>query len=126
MFITTLRIHELRQSAARHTTTAHPTRQQVADAIKALDGVARTSVSLETRGESFMVVGGGDGGRYIVFAVISGVMHDLLSWDDPRPVRMVCGGQDAEYPGYLCVQLDAALAAAKGGSGQGIHRARGP
>lgn len=62
-----------------------------------------------------MAIGGGDQGRYIVYATPDNkVFHKLINPQAPRgKCLMVAGGQRGDYDLELCVGLSEALRAAK-------------
>jgi hypothetical protein len=57
----------------------NPNWQQIETAIRDLDGNIKTLVSLKTDDESYMMIGGGNSGKYIVTATLDNeVFHSLL------------------------------------------------
>ena len=57
----------------------HPNWQQIKTAICNLDGKSKTLVSLETDDQSYMMIGGGNDGQYIVTATLDNeIFYSLL------------------------------------------------
>lgn len=107
-----------------HREIAHPDWAQIEAAIRALDGDARTEVALGASNENpadtpHMMIGGGNEGRYIVYATYDGRrLFDLLragagSNTDDEDTKVVAGGQEGIYHAREVVDLATALAAAQ-------------
>ena len=84
-------------------------------AIRRLDGETETIALVARRGPSYLRVGGGRDGRYVVHATFDNrTFHHLV---DPAAgegtIALRVGGDDWEYPVRRCVGLKAALQAAK-------------
>lgn len=88
--------------------------QQIEAAINQLDGHHKTLVTLEADGENHMAVGGGKG-QYIVYLTFDNErFHYVIEPSKPDvDENLVVGGQEGIYPAKLCVDIDAALKAAK-------------
>ncbi|NEP59930.1 MAG: hypothetical protein F6K31_23480 [Symploca sp. SIO2G7] len=88
--------------------------QQIEAAINQLDGYHKTLVTLETDRETHMAVGGGKG-KYVVYLTFDNEQFHYIiepSKSDEDETLTV-GGQEGIYPAKLCIDLDAALKAAK-------------
>ena len=107
-----------------HREIAHPDWEQIEAAIRALDGDARTDVALGTNNENpadtpHMMIGGGNEGRYIVYATYDGRrMFNLLrsaagADSADEDMRVVAGGQEGIYSAGNVVDLATALVAAR-------------
>jgi hypothetical protein len=107
-----------------HREIAHPDWARIEAAIRALDGDARTDVVLGASNENpadtpHMMIGGGNEGRYIVYATYDGRrLFDLLRSDagsesDDEDMRVVAGGQEGIFSASNVVDLATALAAAR-------------
>lgn len=103
---------------------AHPDWEQIEAAIRALDGDTRTDVALRASNENpadtpHMMIGGGNEGRYVVYATYDGRrLFDLLRADadsdsDDEDMRVVAGGQEGIFHAREVVDLTTALAAAR-------------
>ena len=95
----------------------HPAWTDIESAIRRLDG---DSCSLLILGIGpppvpHMAIGGGDQGRYIVYATLDNIVfHKLVNPQaPPGKCLMVAGGQRGDYDLQLCVGLTEALQAAR-------------
>lgn len=128
MFVTHLDYDEWAAEVLRpgylHREMAHPDWEQIEAAIRALDGDARTDVALRASNENpadtpHMMIGGGNDGRYIVYATYDGRrLFDLHRSDagsptDEEDMRVVAGGQEGIYHAREVVDLATALVAAR-------------
>jgi hypothetical protein len=128
MFVTHLDYDEWAAEVVRpgylHREMAHPGWAQIEAAIRALDGNARTEVALGTSNENpadtpHMMIGGGNEGRYVVYATYDGRrLFDLLragagADPDDDDMRVVVGGQEGIYHAREVVDLAAVLLAAR-------------
>lgn len=96
-----------------------PSWDEIARAIRALDGAARNDLYLCPDADdpgTYLCVGGGDG-RYVVAGAIAIDSEFPTLVDADRPATpmevVVVGGQAGRYPANWVVGLDAALAAAR-------------
>lgn len=107
-----------------HREMAHPDWEQIEATIRALDGDARTDVVLRASNENpadtpHMMIGGGNEGRYVVYATYDGRrlfdLHrsDAGSRTDEEDMRVVAGGQEGIYHAREVVDLATVLAAAR-------------
>jgi Immunity protein Imm1 len=83
-------------------------------AIKSLDGQTKTLATLETDGETHMLIGGGQG-KYVVYATFDNeIFYSLI---DPsksdQDESVVVGGQKGLYPAKFCVDLETVLQSAQ-------------
>jgi Immunity protein Imm1 len=90
---------------------AHPSPEDIEAAIKALDGMHRTTVN----DDAHLAVGGGTGGQYVVYATFDNARFFMLmsSEQSECKVLLFIGGQEGDYPKSIVVDLPLALAAAK-------------
>jgi len=93
----------------------NPTWQQIEAAIDELDGKTRTLVTMGIDEDTYMSIGGGEGGKYIVTVTFDNIeFYNLV--DRARSSgteKQVVGGQLGMYPATICVGLQTALLAAK-------------
>lgn len=93
-----------------------PTRTDVVDAIRRLDGQTYTQVYLEGQDRT-MTVGGGNDGLYNVFIAIEVdcEFYNLLNPDalPTSQLMLVTGGQAGIFPASHCVELRIAIKAAE-------------
>lgn len=82
--------------------------------LKELDGRRKTLVMLRNDDNANLVVGGGDGGRYIVYATFDNHSFQILSRDanSSLTVSLNAGGQVGEYPERWVVGIEDAMQAA--------------
>jgi hypothetical protein len=101
-----------------------PSIEQIKKMIERLDGRRFTMVILETHDEAHMAIGGGDNGRYIVYATFdNNLFYNLLSSKNSgNMVTLFIGGQEGEYPADTVVDFKSALAAATTYAESGILR----
>lgn len=99
------------------TVLEHPAWTEIENAIRRLDGDSCSLLILEIGPPPVphMAIGGGDQGRYIVYATLDNVkFHTLINPHAPSgKCLMVAGGQRGDYDLQLCVGLTEALQAAK-------------
>ncbi|MBD2083530.1 Imm1 family immunity protein [Trichocoleus sp. ST-U3] len=84
-------------------------------AIRELDGKSRTLVTLGADDETYMSIGGGKGGKYIVTVTFDNLnFHVLIEPSKPDETeKLVVGGQEGIYPAKMCVDLLRCLLAAR-------------
>lgn len=93
----------------------NPTWEQIEAAICELDGQTRTLVTLGADEETYMTVGGGEGGKYIVSVTFDNIEF-YSSVDRSLGLQvetLVVGGQLGDYPAKALADLQIALLAAK-------------
>ena len=93
----------------------NPTWQQTEAAIDELDGKTRTLVTLGIDEDTYMSIGGGEGGKYIVTVTFDNIeFYNLVDRARSSATeKQVVGGQLGTYPATICVSLQTALLAAK-------------
>ncbi|MBC6479708.1 MAG: hypothetical protein GDA56_19925 [Hormoscilla sp. GM7CHS1pb] len=93
----------------------NPTWQQIESAICELDGKTKTLVTLGADEETYMTIGGGEGGKYIVSVTFDNI--DFYNSVDrslgSKMEKLVVGGQLGNYPAKISVDLQTALLAAQ-------------
>ena len=93
----------------------NPTWHQIEIAIRELDGKSKTSVTLGADEETYMSIGSGQSGQYVVTVTFDNIkfytLVDLSKSDEIQP--LVVGGQESEYPAKMCVDLLRCLLAAR-------------
>lgn len=93
----------------------NPNWHQIETAIRELDGKSKTLVTLGADDETYMSIGGGQSGNYIVTVTFDNIkfyaLVDLAKSDEIQP--LVVGGQESEYPAKMCVDLLRCLLAAR-------------
>jgi hypothetical protein len=84
-------------------------------AIRDLDGKSKTLVTLGVDDETYMTIGGGESGKYIVSVTFDNLsfhnLVDLSKLDETE--KLVIGGQEGIYPAKMCVDLLRCLLAAR-------------
>jgi len=84
--------------------------------IRELDGERKTLVMLAADADAHMGIGGGENGRYVVYATYDN--DEFFNLIDPDAsasedkVMLFIGGQEGDYSRKHCVSLDIALQAA--------------
>lgn len=84
-------------------------------AIRELDGKSKTLVTLKSDDETYMNIGGGKSGKYVVNATFNNKVFDVLvdlSKSDEIETLLV-GGEEKNYPVKMCVDLLHTLLAAR-------------
>lgn len=126
MYIETLSFEDWQGIHNRGEIITDPTLEQVEAALRDLDGSRRTLVTLQAPDGSYLAIGGGNDGRYVVSATISsGTMggEEIFNLTSPYDAEqrsetltrcwVVTGGQGADYPRRETVELERALHAAR-------------
>lgn len=93
----------------------NPTWQQIEKAICELDGKTKTLITLGIDDETYMSIGGGSSGKYIVNVTFDNIsFHNLIDLSKTQTIeKLVVGGQEGNYSTQICVDLQMALLAAK-------------
>jgi len=88
---------------------------EVKQAIDRLDGVNKTAVVLKLDDNNLMIVGGGENGKYIVFAKVDGKNYYMANKFDiaKDPMTITVAKQKGKYPSRRCLNLDMVLESAK-------------
>jgi hypothetical protein len=93
----------------------NPEWSQIEVAIRELDGKSKTLVTLGADDETYMTIGGGESGKYVVSVTFDNIsFHNLvdLSKSD-KTEKLVIGGQEGIYPAKICVDMLRCLLAAR-------------
>ena len=93
----------------------NPDWSQIEAAIHELDGKSKTLVTLGVDEETYMTVGGGESGKYVVSVTFDNIsFHNLVDLSKPDATeKLVVGGQEGIYPAKMCVDLLRCLLAAR-------------
>jgi hypothetical protein len=93
----------------------NPDWNQIEAAIRKLDGKSQTLVTLGVDDETYMTVGGGGAGKYVVSVTFDNIsFHNLVDLSKPDETeKLVIGGQEGIYPAKMCVDLLPCLLAAR-------------
>jgi hypothetical protein len=93
----------------------NPDWSQIEVAIRELDGKSKTLVTLGVDDETYMTIGGGEAGKYVVSVTFDNVsFHNLVDLSKPDSTeKLVIGGQEGIYPAKMCVDLLRCLLAAR-------------
>jgi len=89
--------------------------RQIEQGIRELNGTTKTLVTLGEDDECYMSIGDGKSGKYIVNITCDKVsFHNLVAPSKPEVLeKLVVGGQEGNYSGRMCVNLETALLAAQ-------------
>lgn len=114
MFISKLSVEDWQGNQNRGSVQPVKAWTQIEAAISQLDGHHKTLVTLESDGETHMAVGGGKG-KYIVYLTFDNEQfHYVVEPSKPDvEENLTVGGQEGAYSAKLCVDINAALKAAK-------------
>jgi hypothetical protein len=93
----------------------NPDWSQIEAAIRELDGKSKTLVSLGVDDDTYMTIGGGESGKYVVSVTFDNIsFHNLVDLSKPDETeKLVIGGQEGIYPAKMCVDLLPCLLAAR-------------
>lgn len=107
MFVASLSIDD-------ETVVGEPTVEDVEAAVRSLDGVQRTLVTLAGPPPAWMGIGGGAEGQFVVFATFDNEAFEQVvsPTSGIETICLVAGGQPGDYPRRHVVTFDAALQAA--------------
>jgi hypothetical protein len=96
-------------------TIPNPTWEQVEATIRGLDGEKQTLVTLNADENCYIMIGGGQKGKYVVITTHDNVVfYNLTAQPEQKgQVVLVVGGQGGEYPAKMCVGLEEATKAAR-------------
>ncbi len=88
--------------------------QEIEKAIAQLDGHYKTLVTLEADGETHMAIGGGKN-KYVVYLTFDNQHFYYIVEPSKSEIEenLTVGGQEGVYPAKLCIDINAALKAAK-------------
>jgi hypothetical protein len=93
----------------------NPDWNQIEAAIRELDGKSKTLVTLGVDDETYMTIGGGESGKYVVSVTFDNInFHNLVDLSKPNGTeKLLIGGQEGIYPAKMCVDLLRCLLAAR-------------
>jgi hypothetical protein len=93
----------------------NPYWSQIEAAIHELDGKIKTLVTLGANDDTYMTIGGGEAGKYVVSVTFDNIsFHNLVDLSKPDATeKLVVGGQEGIYPAKMCVDLLRCLLAAR-------------
>ena len=93
----------------------NPDWSQIEAAIHELDAKSKTLVTLGVDDETYMTIGGGASGKYVVTVTFDNLnFHNLVDLSKPDGTeKLVVGGQEGIYPAKMCVDLLRCLLAAR-------------
>lgn len=93
----------------------NPNWSQIEAAIRKLDGKSKTLVTLGVDDETYMTIGGGEAGKYVISVTFDNLsFHNLVDLTKPDGTeKLVIGGQEGIYPAKMCVDLLRCLLAAR-------------
>ncbi len=93
----------------------NPNWSQIEAAIRELDGKSKTLVTLGADDETYITIGGGESGKYIVSVTFDNIsFHNLVDLSKPDGTEnLIVGGQEGIYPAKICVDLLRCLLAAR-------------
>lgn len=121
MFVLDLSVEKWVGNQDEGTFIKNPSWQQIESAICELNGKTQTLVTLGADEESYMSIGGGEAGKYIVNVTFDGItFYNLVDRSRTEKVEsLVVGGQMGNYPAKLCADLQTVLLVAKSFAGTG-------
>lgn len=93
----------------------NPSWQEIETAILELNGKSKTLVTLGADEETYMSIGGGEAGKYIVNVTFDNMsFYNLVNFSKSEQIEtLVVGGQAGDYPAKMCVDLQTVLLAGK-------------
>ena len=93
----------------------NPDWRQIEAAIRELNGKSKTLVTLGADDETYMTVGGGELGKYVVSVTFDNIsFHNLVDLSKlDTTEKLVVGGQEGIYNAKMCVDLLRCLLAAR-------------
>jgi len=93
----------------------NPHWDKIEAAINELDGKSKTLITLGVDDETYMTIGGGKLGKYIVSVTFDNInFHNLVDLSQPDVTeKLIVGGQEGIYPAKMCVDLLPCLLAAR-------------
>lgn len=93
----------------------NPSWQEIETAILELNGKSKTLVTLGADEETYMSIGGGEAGKYIVNVTFDNIsFYNLVNFSKSEQIeKLVVGGQVGDYPEKMCMNLQTVLLATK-------------
>ncbi|MFB2969204.1 Imm1 family immunity protein [Aerosakkonema sp. BLCC-F183] len=115
MFVSNLSIENWVSNRDEGEFLENPTWNQIESAIRDLNGKSKTLVTLGNDDESYMAIGSGESGKYIVNVTFDNISFtNLVDLSKPDEIeKLVVGGQEGNYQAKMCVDLQKVLLAAK-------------
>lgn len=115
MFVSNLTIENWVGNKDEGSVIENPNWQQIETAILELNEKNKTLVTLGADEESYMSIGGGEVGKYIVNVTFDNMsFYNLVNYSKSEKIEnLVVGGQAGDYPAKMCVDLQTVLLAAK-------------
>lgn len=115
MFVSNLTIENWVGNKDEGSVIENPYWQQIETAILELNGKNKTLVTLGADEESYMSIGGGEAGKYIVNVTFDNMsFYNLVNYSKSEKIEnLVVGGQAGSYPAKMCIDLQTVLLAAK-------------
>lgn len=93
---------------------SNPSHADIERAIRGLDGIEKTLITLETESSAHLCIGGGEDGHYVCYATFDNntffSLVDLQKGDGT--LSLVVGGQEGDYSIQTIVSLTDVLIAA--------------
>jgi len=115
MFVSNLTIENWVGNTDQGTVIENPSWQEIETAIIELNGKSKTLVTLGTDEETYMSIGGGEAGKYIVNVTFDNMsFYNLVNFSKSEQIeKLVVGGQVGDYPEKMCMNLQTVLLATK-------------
>ena len=116
MFVSDLSVEKWIDNFNQDELIENPTWEQIETAIRELNGKNKTLVTLGSEDETYMSVGGGRGGKYVVTVTFDNLdFHVLVNFlkADKKVEKLIVGGQEGNYSAKMCVDLLPCLLAAR-------------
>ncbi|MEI2583661.1 Imm1 family immunity protein [Scytonema sp. PRP1] len=115
MFVSDLSVEKWNGNRNEGDLIENPNWSQIETAMRELDGKSKTLVTLGADDETYMSIGGGNLGKYVVTATFDNLnFHTLVDLSKPDETeKLVVGGQEGIYPAKMCVDLLRCLLAAR-------------
>ena len=115
MFVSNLTIENWVGNKDESTVIENPSWQEIETAILELNGKSKTLVTLGADEETYMSIGGGEAGKYIVNVTFDNMsFYNLGNFSKSEQIeKLVVGGQVGDYPEKMCINLQTVLLASK-------------
>lgn len=115
MFVLDLSVEKWAGNKNENDFIENPNWNQIEVAICELDGKSKTLVTLGANDETYITIGGGELGKYVVSVTFDNIsflnLVDLSKTDTTE--KLIVGGQEGIYPAKMCVDLLPCLLAAR-------------